>query len=164
MQHPLHIHGKPVHEFFGRRYLRSNELIEIGLVDNRVTLNRLVRAGQFPAPLRLTARLLLWDSTEIAALVERLPTDALPINLQKKKTPLRRGFNEFAEILPDPAEDRNWTPGTKSSVFQGTFTMTNTTPKLVNPVETSGVDPDPFDPEYLRLDQSFLAGAGVKRC
>lgn len=41
--------------------------------------------------------------------------------------------------------------------------MTNTTPKLVNPVETSGVDPDPFDPEYLRLDQSFLVGAGVKR-
>ena len=73
MQHPLSTpNSKPVHEFFGRRYLRSNELIEIGLVDNRVTLNRLVRSGQFPAPLRLTARLLLWDVTEIAALIERL--------------------------------------------------------------------------------------------
>ena len=73
MQHPLSTpNSKPVHEFFGRRYLRSNELIEIALVDNRVTLNRLVRSGQFPAPLRLTARLQIWDVTEIAALVERL--------------------------------------------------------------------------------------------
>ena len=71
----LHAQQQTGPEFHGRRYLRSNELIEIGLVDNRVTLNRLVRAGQFPAPLRLTARLLLWDVTEIAALVERLRTD-----------------------------------------------------------------------------------------
>jgi predicted DNA-binding transcriptional regulator AlpA len=72
MQHPLHPHGPPVHEFFGRRYLRSNELISIGLAPNRITLNRMIRAGQFPAPLRLTPRVLLWDSTEIAALIDRL--------------------------------------------------------------------------------------------
>jgi predicted DNA-binding transcriptional regulator AlpA len=72
MQHPLHPHGRPVHEFFGRRYLRANELIETGLVPNRVTLNRMIRDGLFPAPLRLTPRVLLWDSTEIAELIDRL--------------------------------------------------------------------------------------------
>ena len=72
MQHPLHPHGPPVHEFFGRRYLRSNELISIGLIPNRMTLHRLVRDGLFPAPLRLTPRVLLWDSIEIAALIDRL--------------------------------------------------------------------------------------------
>jgi predicted DNA-binding transcriptional regulator AlpA len=72
MQHPLHPTGRPVDEFFGRRYLRSNELISIGLIPNRVTLNRLIRAGLFPAPLRLSPRVLLWDSTEIAVLIDRL--------------------------------------------------------------------------------------------
>jgi predicted DNA-binding transcriptional regulator AlpA len=72
MQHPLHPNGPPVPEFFGRRYLRSNELIAMGLIPNRVTLNRMIHAGQFPAPLRLTPRVLVWDSLEIAALVARL--------------------------------------------------------------------------------------------
>ena len=103
MQHPLHIHGKPVHEFFGRRYLRSNELIEIGLVDNRVTLNRLVRAGQFPAPLRLTARLLLWDSTEIAALVERLLTDRSAYQPSEKENPAKAGLQR---VCGDPTRSR----------------------------------------------------------
>jgi predicted DNA-binding transcriptional regulator AlpA len=72
MQHPLHPAGRPVDEFFGRRYLRCNELIAMGLIPNRMTLHRWVRAGRFPAPLRLTPRVLLWDSTEIAALLNRL--------------------------------------------------------------------------------------------
>jgi len=41
----------------------------------------------------------------------------------------------------------------------------STAPKLVSPLdpaETSAT-PDPFDLESLRLDQSFLTGAGVKR-
>jgi predicted DNA-binding transcriptional regulator AlpA len=75
MQHPLHPSGPPVHEFFGGRYLRCRELIEIGIVDNRVSLNRLIKAGKFPAPLRLTARMLLWDSNEIAALIDRLSAE-----------------------------------------------------------------------------------------
>jgi predicted DNA-binding transcriptional regulator AlpA len=72
MRHPLHPTGRPVAEFFGLRYLRSKDLIAMGLIPNRVTLNRMIRDGEFPRPLRLTSRVLLWDSTEIAALLERL--------------------------------------------------------------------------------------------
>jgi predicted DNA-binding transcriptional regulator AlpA len=72
MQHPLHPTGKPVAEFFGHRWLRSKDLIAMGLIPNRVTLNRMIRDGEFPRPLRLTSRVLLWDSTEIAALIDRL--------------------------------------------------------------------------------------------
>jgi predicted DNA-binding transcriptional regulator AlpA len=72
MQHPLHPTGRHVDEFFGRRYLRCNELIAMGLIPNRMTLHRLVRDGLFPPPLRLTSRILLWDSTEIADLIDRL--------------------------------------------------------------------------------------------
>ena len=75
MQHPLHPTGRPVDEFFGRRYLRCNELIAMGLIPNRVTLRRLVRDGLFPSPLRLSPRVLLWDSTEIAALLEQLAAE-----------------------------------------------------------------------------------------
>ncbi len=76
MQHPLAApNTPPVHEFFGRRYLRCAELIEIGVVPNRVTLRRLISAGLFPKPLRLSARVLLWDSNEIAALVDRLAAE-----------------------------------------------------------------------------------------
>jgi hypothetical protein len=46
-----------------------------------------------------------------------------------------------------------------------TMIKESTAPKLVSaldPAETS-TNPDPFDIESLRLDQSFLTGAGVKR-
>ena len=77
MQHPLHPTGSPVAEFFGHRWLRSKDLIAIGLIPNRVTLARMIRDGEFPPPLRLTSRILLWDSTEIATLLERLGAERI---------------------------------------------------------------------------------------
>lgn len=68
MLHPLT--HKSVTEFFGRRYLRADELIDIGIVSNRATLDRLVRDGKFPPPLRLN-RTTLWDTLEVAALLEQ---------------------------------------------------------------------------------------------
>jgi predicted DNA-binding transcriptional regulator AlpA len=69
MQHPLT--HKTVPEFFGRRYLRADELIDIGIVTNRTTLDRLVRDGKFPAPLRLNTKTVIWDTMEVAALLEQ---------------------------------------------------------------------------------------------
>jgi predicted DNA-binding transcriptional regulator AlpA len=68
MLHPLT--HKSVPEFFGRRYLRADELVEIGIVANRTTLERLVRDGKFPAPLRLN-RTTLWDTLEVATALEQ---------------------------------------------------------------------------------------------
>jgi hypothetical protein len=68
MLHPLT--KQPVPEFFGRRYLRAAEIVEIGLVPNPTALERLVRAGQFPPPLRLH-RTKLWDTVEVAARLEQ---------------------------------------------------------------------------------------------
>jgi hypothetical protein len=43
-------------------------------------------------------------------------------------------------------------------------TLIDATPKLVNPAELADpTTPDPFDPEYLRLNQAFMVGGGVKR-
>jgi predicted DNA-binding transcriptional regulator AlpA len=50
----------------GRRFLRVNELIEMGLVDNRQTLNAWITAGHFPAPIRMGPRVLLFPVAEIA--------------------------------------------------------------------------------------------------
>jgi predicted DNA-binding transcriptional regulator AlpA len=50
----------------GRQFLRVNELIEIGLVDNRQTLNAWIAAGHFPAPIRMGSRVLLFPVSEIA--------------------------------------------------------------------------------------------------
>jgi predicted DNA-binding transcriptional regulator AlpA len=74
MQHPLRPNGPlvPPVEFFERRFLRSKDLIRLGLVPNQIQLWRWVKSGQFPAPLRLTSRIMLWDSVEIAALIDRL--------------------------------------------------------------------------------------------
>jgi predicted DNA-binding transcriptional regulator AlpA len=55
--------------FRGRRFLRVNEPIEIGLVDNRQTLNAWISAGHFPAPLRMGPRVLLFPVAEIAAVL-----------------------------------------------------------------------------------------------
>jgi hypothetical protein len=68
MLHPLT--KQPVAEFFGRRYLRADELVEIGVARDLTALERLVRAGQFPPPLRLH-RTKLWDTVEVAARLEQ---------------------------------------------------------------------------------------------
>jgi hypothetical protein len=68
MLHPLT--HKPVAEFFGRRFLRADELIEIGIAHDLSALERLVRGGHLPPPLRLY-RTKLWDTLEVAAALEQ---------------------------------------------------------------------------------------------
>jgi predicted DNA-binding transcriptional regulator AlpA len=51
--------------FAGRRFLRVNDLIELGLVNNRGTLDYWVRTGRFPAPIRVGQRCLLFAVAEI---------------------------------------------------------------------------------------------------
>jgi predicted DNA-binding transcriptional regulator AlpA len=74
MEHPLT--HRPVPEFFGRRYLRADELIEIGIVSNRATLDRWVRERKFPPPLRLH-KTLLWDTLAVAATLDQAREDGM---------------------------------------------------------------------------------------
>ena len=53
-------------EYQGRRFLRVNELISIGLVPNRQTLSAWVAEGRFPRPLYLGRRVPLFAVSEIA--------------------------------------------------------------------------------------------------
>ncbi len=64
--------GRPVPLFFGRRFLTYRELIEIGFVNNAMTLRRLIAEGRFPPPLELGRKIRLWDVLELQALIERL--------------------------------------------------------------------------------------------
>jgi len=52
--------------YAGRRYLRTHELIAIGVASNRRTLANLVKRGDLPAPIRL-GRLLLFPAQAVAA-------------------------------------------------------------------------------------------------
>jgi hypothetical protein len=52
-------------KYAGRRYLRTHEIIDIGLVSNRRTLANLVARGDLPQPIRL-GRLLLFPVDELA--------------------------------------------------------------------------------------------------
>jgi predicted DNA-binding transcriptional regulator AlpA len=69
MHHPLT--HRPVPEFFGRRYLTATELIEIGIAKSRGALEGMVRAGQFPKPLKLNAKTILWDTVEVAVVMQQ---------------------------------------------------------------------------------------------
>jgi predicted DNA-binding transcriptional regulator AlpA len=62
-------------DFTGRRFLRFKELREIGLAPSRTTLERWVAEGRFPAPMRLSPRVLVWDTEEIRDLLATLKTE-----------------------------------------------------------------------------------------
>jgi predicted DNA-binding transcriptional regulator AlpA len=64
--------GRPVPCFFGRRFLTYRDLVEIGLINNAMTLRRLIAEGRFPPPLELGRKIRLWDVLELQALLERL--------------------------------------------------------------------------------------------
>jgi hypothetical protein len=51
--------------YAGRRYLRTHELIALGIAGNRGTLRNLVRRGDLPPPIRL-GRLLLFPAQAVA--------------------------------------------------------------------------------------------------
>jgi hypothetical protein len=53
-------------QYAGRRYLRVDELIAIGIARNRDTLRNLVRRGELPPPIRM-GRVLLFETRALAA-------------------------------------------------------------------------------------------------
>lgn len=52
------------------RYLTFRDLVERGRFNNRMTLDRHIKAGLFPAPVRIGANSVRWDEAE-AALYDR---------------------------------------------------------------------------------------------
>lgn len=48
-----------------QRLLSFGTLVELGYVANRVTLNRRIRRGEFPAPIRVGSRNVAWLKSEI---------------------------------------------------------------------------------------------------
>jgi len=50
-----------------QQLLSFDSLVELGYVNNRVTLNRRVRRGEFPAPIRVGSRNVAWLKNEIDA-------------------------------------------------------------------------------------------------
>jgi predicted DNA-binding transcriptional regulator AlpA len=64
--------GEPVPQFFGRRFMTAREVIATGLVNNHVTLQRLMNEGRFPRPLLIGRKLRVWDTLELQALIDRL--------------------------------------------------------------------------------------------
>src|SRR5271165_2376265 len=85
--------GRPVPVFFGRRLLTYRDLIDIGFVNNAMTLRRLIAEGRFPPPLDLGRKIRLWDAVELQDLVDGLKA--------------RRLSSKNAEPQPVPAECRN---------------------------------------------------------
>src|SRR6516225_6954144 len=67
--------GRPVPLFFGRRFLTYRDLVEIGFINNAMTLRRLIAEGRFPSPLALGRQLRLWDALELQALVDHLAAE-----------------------------------------------------------------------------------------
>jgi hypothetical protein len=66
---------KPVPDFFGRRFLTAHDLFEIGIVNNAMTLRRLISEKRFPPPLKLGRQIRLWDVLEIQDLIDRLKSE-----------------------------------------------------------------------------------------
>jgi hypothetical protein len=61
--------------FAGRRFLRVADLIELGIVDNRSTLEYWVDKGWLPRPMRVGARVLIFPVTEVVEVLTRRARD-----------------------------------------------------------------------------------------
>jgi hypothetical protein len=70
-----------------RRVLLSyDDLKERGYINNRMTLMRRIARGEFPAPIKLSARNLAWLQTELDSWLAALVAD----RRSPKKRPKRR--------------------------------------------------------------------------
>lgn len=50
-----------------QQLLNFERLVELGYVNNRVTLSRRIKRGEFPAPIRVGSRNVAWLQSEIDA-------------------------------------------------------------------------------------------------
>ena len=49
------------------RCLRYSDLVELGIIRNRMTLKRWVESGNFPPPIRLGSNSIAWISSDVQA-------------------------------------------------------------------------------------------------
>ncbi len=47
--------------------LRFSDLVELGIIRNRMTLKRWVESGHFPAPIRLGPNSIAWRASDVQA-------------------------------------------------------------------------------------------------
>jgi predicted DNA-binding transcriptional regulator AlpA len=57
------------------QFLRFNDLREQGIVSNRMTLQRWIRARGFPAGIAMSPRIRAWASDEVLAWIEQRQGD-----------------------------------------------------------------------------------------
>ncbi|MDA2927997.1 AlpA family phage regulatory protein [Acidobacteria bacterium AH-259-G07] len=48
-----------------KKLLRYSDLVQQGIVNNRMTLKRWIEAGDFPSPVRLGINTIAWHATEV---------------------------------------------------------------------------------------------------
>ncbi len=52
------------------KVLRFSDLVQLGIVNNRMTLRRWVKKGAFPAPFRISPKRLAWRAPEVEKFLE----------------------------------------------------------------------------------------------
>jgi prophage regulatory protein len=57
------------------KYYRFSEIKERGYVTNRMTLSRWIKAGRFPAPVRLGPNTVAWSDVQLAEVDARLAAE-----------------------------------------------------------------------------------------
>ena len=55
--------------------LRYANLVALGIISNRTTLARWIRAGRFPAPIQLGPNSLAWRESEVIEFLNRCERD-----------------------------------------------------------------------------------------
>jgi len=64
----------PVDTKVGRIFVSYPGLKDLGIPFTRVHLNRLISAGNFPAPVALSAQRIAWKASDIEAWIDSRPT------------------------------------------------------------------------------------------
>jgi predicted DNA-binding transcriptional regulator AlpA len=67
---PMNRDERRRHDAAKRRYYRYRDLEAFGIVSNRVTLNRWIKARGFPAPVRLGENTAAWIASEVDGWLE----------------------------------------------------------------------------------------------
>jgi hypothetical protein len=122
-----------------QRLLRFDDLRARGIVSNWMTLARWIQNEDFPPGLRLGGRLRAWRAVD---------------------------SSHGSHRAHSPQDPKRRPPITKARPPEGVTYMAKTDIKAINTelkAETPATEHDPFDLNYLRLDQSFLESSGVKK-
>ena len=108
--------------YLGRRYLRYAELEQIGICDNRASLENWIKAGGFPAGIKIPSRYgktLVWHAVEVARhIAQRVAErDASSASPQLKRPGDEPGRSKEAKAA-NPASHVHTGRGTFATVRQ----------------------------------------------